>query len=425
MRTVFFSWCKVKWMIFTLVVPEALLTKAITDLYSCLLHSPILQELADEDGVPWSKTHTFLADMGGFALRFTPPSELIECHDPSAPSDDVEAERRLPLQEDSAETAIKGQQSKDATGKLQDQARGQESGPIFPNLSSTGNPQCQERLARFEASDSAQSAKKHGIPPDELATSGEGSAAQWGLVDDMSENSDLPRLLSATEQHNRQAASSTEAVQQELQPASAGEAAAKTWYKSPRWREERRRFKTRVETASRHFDDIEWGVSRHNSTNMANIFPAQFDSMNGSSFARSTLLTLEGDVRVLTAAQLNEARRRKLIARLPHITEDEISDRDKGDVLIKLLALMQVSWMVIHITRATLHLSSAPLEIMTLSFAACAFITYILLLNHPQDVTTSTYIDACRLSTVYDMHRIAALSPTFYLRYYEKPSLGT
>lgn len=103
------------------------------------------------------------------------------------------------------------------------------------------------------------------------------------------------------------------------------------------------------------------------------------------------------------------------MVRLPYLTEDEVSDRNKGDFLLKFLALLQVSWVVMQIiARAILHVSSAPLETMTLSFAACAFITYILLLNHPQDVNTSVYMDASRLSTVDEMREIADLSPMYY-----------
>ncbi|KAH7176798.1 hypothetical protein EDB81DRAFT_50117 [Dactylonectria macrodidyma] len=61
---------KFKWMLITLIAPEALLVKAVTDYRSVKHHSQMLRKVADEDNVPWSKAHTFFADMGGFAIRF-------------------------------------------------------------------------------------------------------------------------------------------------------------------------------------------------------------------------------------------------------------------------------------------------------------------------------------------------------------------
>lgn len=118
MRKLFFFWRKVKWMTITLFAPEFILAKAITDLRSCLKHSPMLQELADEGGVPWSKTHTFLADMGGFALRFTPSSHSIECQCLPAPSVDIDAELRPSPQRGSAHTTREGQRDSAATHEV-------------------------------------------------------------------------------------------------------------------------------------------------------------------------------------------------------------------------------------------------------------------------------------------------------------------
>lgn len=414
MRKLIFFWRKVKWMMITLFAPEFLLAKAITNLRSCLLHSPILQEFADEDGVPWSKMHTFLADMGGFALRFPPSSHSVQCQCTSAPSVDVHAKIRPSSQMGFNHTKREGNHDIDATEEVQDRIRGRGSTGSLPIQFSPNSPQSQERLASTEAYDSAQITRKNEIPPCGLATSGRGTITQRELVDEPSPDIDLPSLLSTTEQVNRQAVTSVEPPHQKLQVAIPGKSVVKTWNKKRDWMEGRQGFRARVGTASGRFGDIAWKVSRHNA-NMAELFSGPPEPRDWETNVVSTLLTLEGDVWVLTAAQLIEARRRKLVAQLPHITEDELSDRNKGDLLLKILALLQVSWMAIQIiVRATLHVSSTPLEIMTLSFAACAFITYILLLNHPQDVQTSIYIDASRLSTIDDMGAIAYLSPIYY-----------
>lgn len=394
MRKLFFFWRKVKWMMLTLFAPEALLAKALTDLHSCRLHSSTLRELADEDRVPWSKTHTLLADMGGFALRFTPISHSIECQYPSVPSVHLDAESRPSRKGDFSGTTTDGQPGENATGEEQGQIRDHELRCSLTNQLGPRYTRSEEDFASIEAYDSLQN--------------------RWGLVGKSSPHIDQSSLLSIPEQYNRQAATPSEPPQQQLQPETPEKAVVQTLPKSVNWIDARRRFRTRVETASQRFGDIAWRISRHNEISVTNISSELLDSLYEKSL-HLTLLNFEGDVWVLTAAQLIEARRRKLIARLPHITEDEISDRNKGDLLLKLLALLQVLWMVIQvIARATLHLSSTPLEIMTLSFAACAFITYILLLDHPQDVTTSIYIDASRLSTADDIGTIANLGPTSF-----------
>lgn len=61
---------KLKWMLVTLIFPEYTLGKAYNDFCSVKVHTPDLEDLAREDGVRWSKAHTFLANMGGFAVSF-------------------------------------------------------------------------------------------------------------------------------------------------------------------------------------------------------------------------------------------------------------------------------------------------------------------------------------------------------------------
>lgn len=223
----------------------------------------------------------------------------------------------------------------------------------------------------------------------------------------------LTKPLSTNEQQNGQAGTPAEPASQQ----SHGNPVVDRWHKWGGGSARRRRFRARVKTTSQRFGKIVWRAFEHNEIINLDVFtpPASYCARGLSESVVSTLLMFEGDVWVLTAAQLIEARNRGLFVRLPHLTEDEISDRDKGNLLPKLLALLQVSWMAIQIiARATLQISSTPLEIMAVSFAACALITYVLLLNHPQDVNTSIYIDASRLPTVYEMGEIAELSPIYH-----------
>jgi hypothetical protein len=124
------------------------------------------------------------------------------------------------------------------------------------------------------------------------------------------------------------------------------------------------------------------------------------------------------DTWVLTARQLYEARKIGLIDRLPEVTEDVISDLDKGSWGVKLLTVLQIGWLAAEaIRRTSISITSAPLEIMTLSFAAIAIIIYLFILNHPQDIRTRIYIQASRAPSANDMSAILGSAPhSFWLR---------
>ncbi|KAG6914726.1 hypothetical protein DXG01_015737 [Tephrocybe rancida] len=69
------------------------------------------------------------------------------------------------------------------------------------------------------------------------------------------------------------------------------------------------------------------------------------------------------------------------------ISELEIQDRSKGDVLAKSLVLLQVSWFILQVVaRAVQHLAVTELEIATLAFAILNIMTYLCWWNKPLDV---------------------------------------
>jgi len=70
------------------------------------------------------------------------------------------------------------------------------------------------------------------------------------------------------------------------------------------------------------------------------------------------------------------------------ISEREIQDRSKGDILSKGFALLQASWFIIEIiSRKIDGLPVTQLEIATLAFAALNLVTYILWWNKPLNVS--------------------------------------
>lgn len=57
-------------MVITLIAPEWVLGKAFADLVSAIANQHIMRNFAAEDDVPWTLSHAFFADMGGFVVLF-------------------------------------------------------------------------------------------------------------------------------------------------------------------------------------------------------------------------------------------------------------------------------------------------------------------------------------------------------------------
>jgi hypothetical protein len=94
-----------------------------------------------------------------------------------------------------------------------------------------------------------------------------------------------------------------------------------------------------------------------------------------------------------------------------YVTEGDIKDKSKADGLAKLVALLQVSWLVIQcITRAVYHLPLSTLEITTLAYVACMIFSYYFWWNKPYDVAIATSVDLDHLSDA-DLDEMRALVP--------------
>ncbi|KAE9368936.1 hypothetical protein N431DRAFT_561241 [Stipitochalara longipes BDJ] len=62
-----------KWMIITILAPEVMIAKGWSDLVAAKNIDQALRVQAAKDGVPWTLTHTFFANMGGFVIRVSQP----------------------------------------------------------------------------------------------------------------------------------------------------------------------------------------------------------------------------------------------------------------------------------------------------------------------------------------------------------------
>ena len=63
-------WNSLTWMLITIVAPELLLGKYWADFWAAKTDLVKLKDFAAEDGVPWTMTHSLLANMGGFVISW-------------------------------------------------------------------------------------------------------------------------------------------------------------------------------------------------------------------------------------------------------------------------------------------------------------------------------------------------------------------
>ena len=86
----------------------------------------------------------------------------------------------------------------------------------------------------------------------------------------------------------------------------------------------------------------------------------------------------------------------KLLAERGHfieVSDGDIRDKSKADILAKCLVILQVSWIALQsISRKATGCPLSPLEIHTLVHAACASVMYILWFQKPLDIQAPTIV---------------------------------
>ncbi|KAE8451037.1 hypothetical protein EG329_004709 [Mollisiaceae sp. DMI_Dod_QoI] len=109
----------------------------------------------------------------------------------------------------------------------------------------------------------------------------------------------------------------------------------------------------------------------------------------------ANIVRLQSPVWAVNASQLLLAREYGIIDVLPQVSEEELKDQSKGDLLVKSLAMAQSLYLALQlIVRHINHQPSSQLEVVVVAFAVCSFLTYLLLFSKPQGVDTPRYIKA-------------------------------
>jgi hypothetical protein len=97
------------------------------------------------------------------------------------------------------------------------------------------------------------------------------------------------------------------------------------------------------------------------------------------------------DIRVVDTVDIMKFRRRGFLRTLPTITADHLNDLSNGDSFTKIIAVGQVSWMVVQvIVRALKRIPITQLEVTACGFAALTFPTYLFWWEKPQAVISVT-----------------------------------
>lgn len=137
------------------------------------------------------------------------------------------------------------------------------------------------------------------------------------------------------------------------------------------------------------------------------------------------IIRLQGNVWVLDAAQLSKAREFGIIDTLPDVTEEQINNQNKGDTVVKALALGQSLWMIIQvIARRATGVDSSQLEIMAVAFSVVAFLTYLCLLYKPKGVQCVTPVQASRYASAEELIEIGLVGPESFYQGPRTPYIG-
>lgn len=411
-RSLWLFWRRLKWMLFTLLVPEALLAKAMSDYSSAKFQTGQFQAFLQQnrDGVTWSLVHSFFANMGGFAIRFPPslPAQGVDSI-PSSPDivqgvdEEVPYEATQPSNEATPVPAIVPQDI-EMMGNRADPPVSPATGDAVINIAPFAGQVLDKHVEAQKDERPCHQSTQGRTDHDQLQrvarTTGATDEAQALPTDkarsDYRSGWTMRRLKASYEDYWRR----VEQIRLGL-----------------RWSYEREEYRLLLEVygKSYRYGPLDW---RRNDVHAA-LAKGIFDTTDAPTYRkpfRKALLVLIGDVWVLNAAQLLYARSCGIIECLPNVSEDDLGDKSKGDVVVKLTALVQVTWIIIQLVgRAAAGSPSAPLEIMTLAFASLALFIYLLLLNRPQGVGTPIYFLAKQRPSMGEMKEIALLRPLMFL----------
>jgi hypothetical protein len=359
-------WRKVKWMVLAFLAPEVLLGAAVLDLLSAMTSVRNMMDFAAEDGVEWGLGHGFLANMGGFAVCFGDAQETVSFHGTEA------------LAEGNNMVQV-------GPHVLSSEALDSQMDPQFENRPKANDPAKQESGTNRNEKSTLQFP---GLRLDE-------EIIDDGSIDDTDMDNMVPaeeatfssfNLVWGSKRQKRKldamASLSALAKRNKSQPWNIGPGMG--------WKPN-----------AQNVFIIKQGLYRLRNSPVQFIMPQYLN-----------LASLQGNTWILDARQLYYARKWGIID-LPDISEEELEDKSKSDVLVKSIALLEITWLVVGlVARRVKRHPSTQLEIMTLAISACSVITYCLLIRKPKDIAIPVAIRARRHPKPSEMLTLANFGPT-------------
>ncbi|KAI9737188.1 MAG: hypothetical protein M1834_000781 [Cirrosporium novae-zelandiae] len=434
---------KIKWMIITLIAPEFIAFKAASDFISARKLKANYKDFAAQDSVSWSISHTFLANMGGFAVQFIDDSNEPRKYslDPEEggmnPDKTRDREQIDENQEGRGPDSIHQENASSSTRSINSRtlpAGGQKELSSEPKIAqpvnskikdveptTTRGPSSYADAFEDDYHDNEPQGASNRRPftlwmnRRTILPSNDHSDSNIPLEDMISP---LPEAPNPSPYRLNDAL--TAQIQKNIQEVS----------DDPGW-DRNACFQANTRDA-KAIGEINWRMDAENTRLtdcvLREIKLGHFSDqdereiiINFRSWYRN-LIVLQGNIWVLDASQLLFARKRGIIETLPAISEDELDDRTKSNFLAKGLAICQAMWLTVQIILRSINdHETSQLEYFTIGFASYTFLIYGSFWNKPQGITMPIYINASRRPTITELAHLAMKGPIGFYNSFNPP----
>jgi hypothetical protein len=395
---------KTMWMLFAVLAPEIFVGKALNELLSAVYNKKEMQNYAVQSS-DWTLTHSFFANMGGFVLQFRAPedqgSDISSSHS-RRPSHSATTSMDLEMARiDSIVTARDGVLSEEDNACSGDKALASEE---------SGNPQSNNATVHAEAGDQRRAQRccssQRSLPRTQIPDKTQKKCLNHGFAEyqppDRPESDAVAiRIREELQQMAR------DGLRHHSGLAQIAVLNGRYIVGSTHWSLDDRNAR-RVEQAIDGFHSKNIAITGTGSTPFS---AAHTKKVYGN------ISQLQGNLWILDASQLLFARECGIIKAIPPTSVEEINDKNKGDVVVKVLTLVQIVWLIMELAiRGAARLPVSQLEVVTLAFAITSILTYAMLWSKPKDAKFPILQIADRYPGSDELQNIVERGPTSFGR---------
>lgn len=363
---------KVIWMLYTIVLPEYVLGKALSGFMRARHQAAERKKIIESGGdtaaesfqqqlKSWTTPHTMLADLGGFVIDFRALSL----------SSSPDHEEKTVSVRDEPQDDRQTQAAKD-TGQ--------------PDITLSGGISTAGKSTAHNVDDTFQSTVRKNLSPSQETNNSSDERPTHGQQNDISTQPEDTEMNKSESLRN-----SVNIKQNTSHP------------EDPTLTH----FVLYLETSFLFLGGFDWKpLPDHRQIVNSLAVEGDMGEWTSSKFekwAKSPFYTLCGDRWVLNAKQMWLAAKMGLIA-LPDVTERHIQDKSKSNSLVTTLALVQIAQLVAALgSRWRQGISVSQLEAVALAYAVCAVFTYALQWSCPKDVGVPITTQALRPASREDI----------------------